>query len=296
MNAPVIVLCKTDPQHTSDNPDICVVLRPVGNILPLSLMSGACEMDTPELKLRRRSLDALIRHLQPLTDSIIRQRLFKHGLDGRYEGQNKLARLGAVFHPLAQEQPDASEMKGAIQLLEEIAGDLEAGYSSEEELEDIKQALRVDGLDLVEGRIAPFLTPHVQPEVEQGLLEARLSSAGFEEPLNRFSQSVDNAARSQWESANGDIRTFLDSLCGELAARLYPGTGKPPTGGAARQFLQDQGFLNKKEADLLKSLFSVLHGEGPHPGTSSSDDCHRRRLMVVSLANYYLDRFLSPQQ
>ena len=253
-------------------------------------------MANSELKLGRRGIHALIEHLHQITDARIQQRLFKYGLDSRYDGPNKLARLGAVFYPLAQQQSDSVERKSAIELLEEILEELIVDGYQEAEVETFKEALRVDGLDLVEGRIAPFLTPHVQPEVEQGLLEARLSSVGFEVALNHFSQSVDNAARSQWESANGDIRAFLDALCSELAANLHKGPGEPPTGGAARQFLQKQGFLNKEEAQLLKSLFDVLHGEGSHPGTSSSDDCHRRRLMAVSLANYYLDRFLSPQQ
>ena len=85
------------------------------------------------------------------------------------------------------------------------------------------------------------------------------------------------------------VRSFLEGLCEAIAATIHSGSGKVPVRGAARKFLAEQGFLSQEESTLLKSLFQVLHGEGSHSGTSSSDDCHRRRLMAVSMANYYLE-------
>ena len=111
------------------------------------------------------------------------------------------------------------------------------------------------------------------------------------DPHKHLDQAVDNAASGNWEAANGQIRTFLEALCDAIAKRLHDGDGEAPKGGDARRFLSEKEFLNANESNLLKAFFAVLHGEGSHPGTSSEDDCHRRRLMAVALANYYLDHF-----
>ena len=142
----------------------------------------------------------------------------------------------------------------------------------------------------MDGQIVPFLSPSVEPEREQGVLESRLERWGFAVASNHLNNSADLAAIGKWEPANGEVRNFLEGVCDAITATIYSDAGKVPTRGQARQFLADQNFLSPKESDLLKSLFQVLHGESGHAGTSSSDDCHRRRLMAVSIANYYLER------
>ena len=242
-----------------------------------------------QMRLGRRSLAALIDRLnESRSDAQIQQLVFKHGLNGRYVGQNKLFRLGAVFHPLVQEEAAQTEVQNAIELFEEVAQG-----SDEVHLMGFKETLRADGLDMVGGRVVHFLSPSIAPQEEQGLLESRLSSNGFDVALNHFNQSVDNSASGHWESANGGLRAFFECLCNDIAGKLHKGSQSPPTGGAARQYLASQGFLDADESNLLQPLFKILHGQGAHPGTSSSDDCHRRRLMVVALSNYYLDKLPS---
>ena len=182
-------------------------------------------------------------------------------------------------------------------LCDEVVGDLILrgiwpGYSKQDQrsYESFLEALRVDGADLVEGRIVPFLSPSVEPGSEQGVLESRLKQYGIEVASNHLNNALDLASNSKWEPANGEVRSFLESTCEAIAARIYSGLGDPPVRGEARKFLAEQGFLNNKESDLLRCLFQILHGEGGHAGTSSSDDCHRRRLMAVAMANYYLER------
>ena len=247
-----------------------------------------------QVRLGRKSLAALIERLNKhVTDAETQELAFKHGLDDRYIGNNKLYRLGAVFHPLVHDEADKAEVQNAIALFEEVWQRFDDGRWDKAIRQDLQEALRADGLDIVGGRVVPFLSPSITPQKEQGLLESRLSDNGFNVALNHFNQSVDNAARGQWESANGDLRAFFDRLCEDTAGRIHKGPQNPPVAGKARQYLTDQGFLSSDESELLRYLFRVLHGEGAHPGTSSSDDCHRRRLMVVALSNYYLDKLSS---
>ncbi len=162
--------------------------------------------------------------------------------------------------------------------------------SSEQLLWKLRQGLRVDGYDLLNGRVVPFLSPSVEPAVEQGILESRLDALGLSVARTHLDQAVDNAARGNWESANAQLRPFLEGLCDAVTQQLHEGEGKAPTRGNARKWLAASGFFSEEESDLLKNFFDVLHGEGSHAGTSQEADCHRRRLMAFSLANYYLDR------
>ena len=249
-------------------------------------------------RLGRRSLSVMIDWLDSnKRDAEIGQLMFKYGLDVRYSGPNRLTRLGNVFHPLISENADEAEMEGAKELLEEIVAEFShadewgvVNAQRHELYESFQQALRVEGLDLVEGRVVLFLSPVVEPHQEQGVLEARLEHWGFSVAANHLDDAVDAASRGKWTSANGQIRSFLEGLCEAIAVTIHSGPEKVPVRGAARKFLAEQGFLNEEESALLKSLFDVLHGEGSHSGTSSSNDCHRRRLMAVSMANYYLER------
>lgn len=162
-----------------------------------------------------------------------------------------------------------------------------------ENYQKFQRALRADGLDLVEGRVSPFLSPTIAPAQEQGVLERRLGELGFAIPLNHLKQAVDNSARGNWEAANGEVRSFLESLCDAVARERHKGPGESPTRGEARKYLEQSGFLTPEESALLMAFFKVLHTAGGHAGTSTEDDCHRRRLMAIALGNYYLDRLQS---
>ena len=272
-------------------------------------------MKSDEIRLGRKAIAALINMLSGMTHSEIDMLLFKHDLNRRCHGKNKLDKLGNVFYPLVdeeeynmyQERNDPieyinfeSEANNAKGLFEEKAQELvsvleenhdeRAKEQAKQQIDTLQQALRADGHDLIKGRVVRFLSPSVDPGQEQGLLESRLNAAGFKVDHNHLIQSVNNAASGNWEAANGQLRSFLEGLCDDIAGRLYDEDGEAPTSGRARQFLKSVGFLTHEESDLLESFFKVLHGEGSHPGKSSEADCHRRRLMAVALANYYLDR------
>ena len=260
-------------------------------------MTGKPQQSKAPPRLGRRSIAVLIEWLDSnKTDTEINQLLFKHGLNDRYSGSNKMSRLGNVFQPLVLENADESEAEKAKELFEEVVAKFSnsGGWSPSSESANefysmFQQALRLEGADLVEGRVVPFLSPSVEPEREQGVLEFRLERWGFTVASNHLNNAADLAAIEKWEPANGEVRNFLEGVCDAITATIYSGAGNVPTRGKARQYLADQSFLSPKESDLLKALFQVLHGEGGHSGTSSSDDCHRRRLMAVSMANYYLE-------
>ena len=269
-------------------------------------------MTSGQRTLGRRTLSALTEVLNArFTNSEIRDLLFKHGLDDRYQGPNIADRLSEVFHPLVSQRRYNSlwtagglpyedyngEVGSTWDVIDEVAEDIYQTLQNSPRweqgdrlLETLRRALRVDGYDLLNGRVVPFLSPSVEPAVEQGVLESHLDALGFSVARTHLDQAVDNAARGNWESANAQLRPFLEGLCDAVAQQLYEDEGKAPTRGDARQYLAAEGFIDEYEDKLLRAFFKVLHGGGSHSGTSKEADCHRRRLMAFSLANYYLDR------
>ena len=258
------------------------------------------------MRLGSRSIAALIEYLdENKTKAKVLHLLRKHGLDPQNREKSILLVLGDTLYPLTSEETDETKITGVLELFREIAQSVhDCAYPLENDLrrpddsdkyreiyDRFRQALRVDGLDLVEGGITPLISPSVKVAKEQGLLESRLQKFEFRTASNHLEQAIDNAERGNWEASNGQIRTFLEALCNAIVSWMYQETDSPPSGGEARKYLEKEGFLSHIESELLKALFKVLHGEGSHPGTSSSDDCHRRRLMAVAMANYYLERF-----
>jgi len=257
------------------------------------------------MKLGRKSIAALVEYLEKKTRKELDHLLFKYDLGSQDTATSKLQLLGNTLYPLVSEETDETKITGALELFQEIAqsvhdiaypvkkdwGNIGGSNRYIEIYGQLRQALRADGLDLVEGKIASLFSPSVDVAKEEGLLESRLQKFEFRTASNHLEQAIDNAERGNWEASNGQIRTFLDALCNAIASRMYQGTDSSPSGGEARKYLEKEGFLSHIESELLKALFKVLHGEGSHPGTSSSDDCHRRRLMAVAMANYYLERF-----
>ena len=256
------------------------------------------------MRLGRKSIAALVEYLKEKPRRELEYLLFKHGFDPQNPATNKLQLLGSTLYPLVSEETDETKITGVFELFQEIAQSVhDIAYRVKKDWINpgdsnryieiygrLRQALRADGLDLVEGEITPLISTSVDVAKEQGLLESRLQKFEFRTASNHLEQAIDNAERGNWEASNGQIRTFLYALCDAIASRIYQGTGSPPSGGEARKYLEREGFLSHIESELLKALFKVLHGEGSHPGTSSSDDCHRRRLMAVAMANYYLER------
>lgn len=255
------------------------------------------------MRLGRKSIAALVEYLKRKTRTELEYLLFKHDLDPQNPAESKLKLLGNTLYPLVSEETDETKIKGVLELFQEIAQSVhdfaypvkrdrsrpDNSDQYKEIYDRFRQAIRADSLDLVEGRVTPLVSPSVDIAEEQGLLESRLHKFEFRTSYNHLEQAIDNAERGNWEASNGQIRTFLDALCNAIASRIKR-TVRPPLGGEARKYLEEEGFFSHDESQLLKALFRVLHGEGSHPGTSSSDDCHRRRLMALAMANYYLER------
>ncbi|WP_380872086.1 hypothetical protein ACFB49_30320 [Sphingomonas sp. DBB INV C78] len=165
-------------------------------------------------------------------------------------------------------------------------------------LEQFKRVLELDGFTITEGALRRILPADIGlPETESELM--RLFAAhGLTTAKGHLEQAMDAHARGNWAGANAQIRTFLDALLDELAARVDPTAQTVSTGQPRRAKLAASGFLSvplNEWADdgkgFLNGLTKRLHPQGSHPGLSDEDDSTFRLHVVLLTATLLLKRF-----
>lgn len=109
----------------------------------------------------------------------------------------------------------------------------------------------------------------------------RLNKQGLNECAIHFSHARSAYERSEWESANAQIRTALEALYDGIA-KIRLKTDK--TGGKARKQLEDSGLLRPREARLVQEFIAVAGGAGSHAGVSNSDESKGRILAGIGVA------------
>jgi hypothetical protein len=117
------------------------------------------------------------------------------------------------------------------------------------------------------------------------LTKEQLERQSFDDALRHLLQAESAISRNEWESANAQTRSFLESVFNEVA-RLTLGTTK--TGGNARKELETKGILSPKEAKLVQSFMDLAGGGGSHAGSSTDEDAQARLMISVGIAQIAL--------
>lgn len=120
----------------------------------------------------------------------------------------------------------------------------------------------------------------------------------FATPLGHLDQAIEAHTRGDWAAANGQLRTFLESLFDDIARNVRPQeAAQRPSSENRRALLADVGFLatdrNEWTADgknYINGLFKMLHTEGSHPGLSDEDHSTFRLHVVLVTARTFLRR------
>lgn len=119
---------------------------------------------------------------------------------------------------------------------------------------------------------------------------SRFKRQGLDEALNHLQWAKSAFDRSEWESANSLIRSFLESLFNNIAKIRLNSTKK---GGAARKELEERGLLQEREARLIQDFFPVAGDAGSHAGVSNLDEAKGRFLAGLGVA--YIGLALIPE-
>jgi hypothetical protein len=135
--------------------------------------------------------------------------------------------------------------------------------------------------------------PAIDDEVHQLLKHFQ-----FQTPLGHLDQAIEAHTRGDWAAANGQLRTFLESLFDGIAQHIKGlNATRNLTSENRRALLANIGFLatdrnewSQDGKNYINGLFKMLHTEGSHPGLSDEDHCTFRLHVVLVTARTFLRR------
>jgi hypothetical protein len=113
-------------------------------------------------------------------------------------------------------------------------------------------------------------------KIKEELLNRNLNTT-----YNHFEQIILNIQQNNWESANAQIRSFLESLFNDVCLLVLH---KSKTGGSARIELQKAGVIDELHANNLYSFMQLSHTKGSHPGVSNENETFSRWFSCLSFA------------
>jgi hypothetical protein len=123
----------------------------------------------------------------------------------------------------------------------------------------------------------------------RGLLEQRLVDLGWETAAAHYAQAVRALSAGDWESANAQIRSFLEAFIPDAAATIL-GTVPRSDPVASLQDLKGRGALFDGEFDFARGLWKLANPRGSHAGLSDRDEAQFRMLSATAYARFLLSR------
>lgn len=103
-----------------------------------------------------------------------------------------------------------------------------------------------------------------------------------------YRQAHESFTASNWEAANGQIRSFMEDLLIELGKRETSKTRPDPS--AALQDLRDQGFIDHPEWQMFRGFWQGIQDNGPHHGLSYEQEALFRLHSATSITRYLIHK------
>ncbi len=155
------------------------------------------------------------------------------------------------------------------------------------DMNEFQRSLEKDGLSLSQtGLESTGDRPDVR--LEQHVEELFGSKDRFEVARRHYRLGNQAWRRHEWESANAQYRSACDAVFNELA--LSKGCPSGRKGGQARQWLEGEGLLSKKEAALVKAFMDYAGENGSHAGVSDAAECQLRRHFATAIITFALTK------
>jgi hypothetical protein len=224
--------------------------------------------------------------------------------------KRKAALLGYLVRNPDTQGPGGSNL--AFELAEHVVAKIHSSVTSrfygkttvEAEYPELVNALRQDGIDIIDGRLVRSFPAELDLPEAKDELHGLLERFDFSTSLGHLDQSLSAHARGQWASANANLRTFFESLLDDISFHLWPDASADKNTSHARRELLAQGShesppfllseLNEWQlggrGGFLRGIWERLHPDGSHPGLSDEEDSTLRLHVVLLVARHLLRR------
>ncbi len=173
-------------------------------------------------------------------------------------------------------------------------------FPSDSISEAFVRALERDGYAVEDRQLRRTLPQVLDLPAASDEVHVLLDRHNLTTPKGHLDQAIDAHARGNWAGANGQLRTFYESLFDEIAILVDP-KNAPQTqaGETRRQLLANltppflSPSLNEWSNDgknFVNGVFKRLHPQGSHPGLSDEEDSTFRLHLVLLAARLFLRR------
>ncbi len=261
-------------------------------------------------KYSNKTLDELARFVEARftnteMDSIF---LYVSVPDGFDFGSNKLARSLNVLKQLSRSEEETHD-----EILDELFNEIikrkqgafeppKYSWDSQDELAtSLRRALRADGYELIDGGIMSSDKIEFELASEVSLLESNLQKQGMDDVARTLDQAHKSFIDGRFEACNAMLRTSLEATLKNVAIKIAGDLSNIPASnlkyGATptdiRKYLHQQGFFVQDEIGYIREFYGYASTVGSHPGLSNESESRLRRLMIVALIQYCLEKLIS---
>jgi hypothetical protein len=168
---------------------------------------------------------------------------------------------------------------------------------------ELENSLKRDGYCIENNKLMSVLPEFVQLPEKENELFLLLDNLNFITEKGHLEQAISAHSRSDWASANAQLRTFLEGFFDSIAEKLANDNATLPSPGHLRRkwlanqlnppFLRtDLGEWHDDSKSFIEGLFKRLHPKGSHPGLSDEEDSTYRLHLVLLTALYFLRRLV----
>src|SRR2546423_5651004 len=227
---------------------------------------------------------------------------------GSAYGKSALVSNGVQASIRAAAESDEAAIKGLNQFVLLVAERIRPAESDPVEpgtpFWKLREAARSDGFDLrpeyssvdsqrfLRMRFLPPDEPLMPLSEEITALEDDFVRLGLTDALTHYRQAVKVFVEQDFEGANGQLRTMFEAVVTHVAVKLGFVRIKAGGGGQAIAYLVAENHLPLRDGgDFVQGLWSIVHPNGPHPGTTTAGEVHFRLLTMTGAARYLIDRF-----
>ena len=163
--------------------------------------------------------------------------------------------------------------------------------------------MQLDGYKFLDGRLIPTESDILDSEEQAGLLETlfkKLKLGNAETALHCLKLSEQHWIDSNWDDCISNARRFLESTLQEVAAAysdsvkgetLEPGVYSRPF--RVRDYLEDEGIIERQEKTTIKEVYGLLSATGSHPNIAAQDQARLLRQVALIFAHFVMLRFQS---
>lgn len=235
--------------------------------------------------------------------NIILEKLKENEIEGPFSPNVQLDSVQYIFNKFLREQTDDGEAN--LFSVDDVP------VQTNEQLFETQNAklvnsLKRDGYTINNGSVVSLLPEELIEDNVENELFRLLDEFAFNTAKGHLEQAIDNHSNGNWAGANGQFRTFMESLLVSISNHLIP-TRSCSGLADAIQWLANPEMLNpvllSEELNevpsqncnkpFINGLWKRLHPTGSHPGLSDEEDSTFRYHTLIVFARYLLKRIES---